>query len=339
MGEEKDVNEIVEAAARGMTLIYGPPGCGKTSVAMRLASRLDGRVMWVSTAEGPDLLAQVARRLGVDSSKFDFLDFPRAFQKDILRYILDHVGEYGVVVVDSVEGVAGRQNIDIATHSVLYQVAKEKPVILIAEEETPRLAYVADHVVHVWCRINKLGHMMRYIQLEKSRVRPPSPRYIFEIVEGVGIAYAYPLVTRGHTELLEDEALGITAPAHSVLCVHSKSIKNLVNYLSKIKEEAIYITVGHWTPFHGVVKDKRNMYVIRITNDAFRLIHDVASGKIRPSYVVVGGLLNVPEEDRADYVTLFYILLSYVKFLLFVDVGPKTETEKLEKFCEDVIRV
>lgn len=95
----------------------------------------------------------------------------------------------------------------------------------------------------------------------------------------MGIAYAYPLVTRGHAELLEDEALGITAPALSVLCVHSESIKNLVNYLSKIKEEAIYITVGHWTPFHGVVKDERNMYIIKTTNDAFRLIHDVASGK------------------------------------------------------------
>ncbi len=333
------MNEIAEAVARGMTLIYGPPGCGKTSVAMRLASRLNGRVMWVSTAEGPDLLAQVARRVGVDSSKFDFLDFPRTFQRDILRYILDHVGKYGVIVIDSVEGVAGRQNIDIATHSVLYQVAKEKLVILIAEEETPRLAYVADHVVHVWCRINKLGHMMRYIQLEKSRVRPPNPRYIFEIVDGVGIAYIYPPVARGHAELLEDEALGITAPAHSVLCVHSESIKSLANYLSKIKEEAIYITVGYWTPFHGIVKDERNMYIIRTTNDAFRLIHDVASGKIRPSYVVVGGLLNVPEEDRADYMTLFYTLSSYVKFLLFVDVGPRTETEKLEKFCEDVIRI
>jgi len=46
----------------------------------------------------------------------------------------------------------------------------------------------------------------------------------------------------------------------------------------------------------------------------------------------------VPEEDRADYVTLFYILSRYVNFLLFVGVGPKTETEKLEKFCDDVIR-
>jgi hypothetical protein len=71
----------------------------------------------------------------------------------------------------------------------------------------------------------------------------------------------------------------------------------------------------------------------------YKLIHDIASRKMRPSYVVVGGLLNVPEEDRADYVALFYALLSYIKFLLFVDVGPKTETEKLEKFCEDVIRV
>jgi hypothetical protein len=112
-----------------------------------------------------------------------------------------------------------------------------------------------------------------------------------------------------------------------------------MNHLSKIKEEAVYIKLGYWSPFHGVVKDERDMYVIRTTNEIFRLIHDVALGKMRPSYIVVGGLLNVPKEDRADYVTLFYALLSYVKFLLFVDVGPKTETEKLEKFCDDVIRV
>jgi hypothetical protein len=42
----------------------------------------------------------------------------------------------------------------------------------------------------------------------------------------------------------------------------------------------------------------------------------------------------VSEEDRADYVTLFYALSSYVKFLLFVGVGPKTETEKLAKYCD-----
>ncbi|MGB9705159.1 MAG: RAD55 family ATPase, partial [Pyrobaculum sp.] len=169
--------EIAEVGTRGMTLIYGPPGSGKTSIAMRLASKIDGKVLWISTAEGPDLLTETAKRLAVDPSKFDFLDFPRAFQKDIARYILDHVPSYSAVVIDSVEGVAGRQNIDVVTHSVLYQVAKEKPVILVAEEETPRVAYVADHVIHVWYRINSLGHIVRYIQLEKSRTGPPSPRY------------------------------------------------------------------------------------------------------------------------------------------------------------------
>jgi len=75
------VKEFAEVAARGMTLIYGPPGCGKTSIAMRLASRLEGRVMWVSTAEGPDLLSQVAKRLGVDSSKFNFFGFSACFSE------------------------------------------------------------------------------------------------------------------------------------------------------------------------------------------------------------------------------------------------------------------
>ncbi|MCX8137923.1 RAD55 family ATPase [Pyrobaculum aerophilum] len=144
--------EILDIAKRGMSLIYGPPGSGKTSLALRVASRIADRVLWISTSEGPELLREAAKRLAVDPAKFDFYDFPRAFQQDIARYILDHAPSYGAVVVDSVEGVTGRQNIDVVAHSVLYQISKEKPVILVAEEETPRVAYIADHVVHVWYR-------------------------------------------------------------------------------------------------------------------------------------------------------------------------------------------
>lgn len=166
------MSELIEAAKRDMTLIYGLPGAGKTSLAMVLASRVANRVMWISTTEGPHLLKQTARSLALQEEKFAFFDFPRAFREDIAKYIVDHAGEYDALVLDSPNGLATYKKIDVITHSVLYQISHEKPVITIAEEETPRVAYIADHVIHVWYRRNKLGHTIRYMQLENKNNAP-----------------------------------------------------------------------------------------------------------------------------------------------------------------------
>jgi len=168
------VIEIGEVAQEGLTLIYGPPGAGKTSIAMRLADRLGNRVMWISTTEGPNFLTLAAKRVGASPEKFAFLDFPRAFREDIAKYVLEHAHEYDVVVVDSVNGLASSvPSLEKLAHSVFYQISRDRPVILVAEEEPRNLHYIADHVVHVWYKINSIGHLIHYVQLEKSRKRPP----------------------------------------------------------------------------------------------------------------------------------------------------------------------
>ncbi|WP_148682387.1 RAD55 family ATPase [Pyrobaculum neutrophilum] len=332
------MSEFVEVVRRGMTLIYGPPGSGKTSLAIRLASRVADKVLWISTTEGPDLLKEAARRVGVDPSTFDFYDFPRAFRQDIARYILDHIASYGAAVVDSVTGMATRQNIDVVTHSILYQITKEKPIIVIADEDTPHVSYIADHVIHVWYRKNSIGHYIRYVQLEKSRTRPPGPRYIFDIVEGKGIMYVHPLHTRGHTELVEEEKLGITAPLKSVVCIHGERVRKVNALLEKIKDSAIFLKIGFWTSFHGIELRDDQIYVVRTFHDLFTLYDSFASGKIKAEFVVVGGLLNMPEEDRPEYVYTLSSLLGFVRFLVFADVGPRDETVRLEKYCEEVVQ-
>ncbi|MGC9131996.1 MAG: RAD55 family ATPase, partial [Pyrobaculum sp.] len=166
----------------------------------------------------------------------------------------------------------------------------------------------------MWYRINSLGHIIRYIQLEKSRTRPPSPRYMFEIIEGAGIMYIYPLPTRGKGEVVEDEKLGITAPRRSTICIHSEKVKNVVDLLSKIKDKSIFLQVGYWTSFHGLEIREDQIHVVRIFHDIYKLIYNLASNGPKASYLVVGGLLNLPEEDRKEYHLILSIALNYVDF-------------------------
>ena len=331
--------EIADVARRGMTLIYGPPGSGKTSLALRLASRVADKILWISTTEGPDMLREAARRAGADPSQFDFYDFPRAFRQDIAKYILDHIPNYGAAVVDSITGMTTKQTIDVVTHSVLYQIAKEKPIILIAEEETPSVPYIADHVIHVWYRKNSLGHYIRYIQLEKSRLKPPSPRYIFDMVEGKGIAFLNPI--RGRRELImaQDENLGITAPLKSTICVYAEKAINLLQFMERIKDETLFIKIGYWTAFRGLaIKDEQEV-VIKTFHDFFELWQTLASGKLKAKYIAVGGLLNLEEEDRIEYLLALYGYLDYADYLLLVVVGPKEETKRMGKYCVESIYV
>jgi len=72
-------------------------------------------------------------------------------------------------------------------------------------------------------------------------------------------------------------------------------------------------------------------------HDIYRFIYDLATNGSKVSYLVVGGLLNMPEEDREEYLIPLGIALNFVDFLLLVDVGSKDETDSLKKY-EDYAR-
>jgi len=333
------VIEVGEVAQEGLTLIYGPPGAGKTSIAMRLADRLGNRVMWISTTEGPNFLALAAKRVGASPEKFAFLDFPRAFREDIAKYVLEHAHEYDVVVVDSVNGLASSvPSLEKLAHSVFYQISRDRPVILVAEEEPRNLHYIADHVVHVWYKINSVGHLIRYVQLEKSRKRPPGPRYIFDIVEGEGIVYIYFTSLHEEQEIVKDDKLGIELPKKCEICLGSTSSRKMRQVLSKIKDEAVFIQVGPWTSYRGVGVDKRQEIVLATFHDLFKLWKEFEYKRLADiRYLVVSGLLNLSENELHDYLHVLYAFLNYVDFLVFVNVGPLEEIKRLEKYCTESI--
>ena len=333
--------EVGEVAQEGLTLIYGPPGAGKTSIAMRLADRLGNRVMWISTTEGPNFLALAAKRVGANPEKFAFLDFPRAFREDIAKYVLEHAHEYDVVVVDSVNGLASSiPSLEKLAHSVFYQISRDRPVILVAEEEPRNLHYIADHVVHVWYKINSVGHLIRYVQLEKSRKRPPGPRYIFDIVEGEGIIYLKMVSTGEHQEIVKDDKLGIEAPLKSVICIGAPSVKKVLKTLSNIKDEALFIKIGPWTSYKGLeIKSDREV-IASTFHTFFELWKKLERGEIpKVNYLVISGLINLGENELQDYLYILYALQDYANFLVIINVGSLKDLEKLEKYCDESVRV
>jgi len=335
------VIEVGEVAQEGLTLIYGPPGAGKTSIAMRLADRLGNRVMWISTTEGPNFLALAAKRVGANPEKFAFLDFPRAFREDIAKYVLEHAHEYDVVVVDSVNGLASSiPSLEKLAHSVFYQISRDRPIILVAEEEPRNLHYIADHVVHVWYKINSIGHLIRYVQLEKSRKRPPGPRYIFDIVEGEGIIYLKMASTSGHQEIVKDDKLGVEAPLKSTICIGAPSVKKITRILSNIKDEALFLKIGPWSSYRGL-EIKSDQEVVASTFHAFfELWNKLERGELpKVKYLVVSGLINLSEDELNDYLYILYALQDYFDFLVIANIGPSEDLEKLERYCTENVRL
>lgn len=333
------MQEIVEAIRRGMTLVYGPPGSGKTSLAMTLADRVASRALWVSTVEGPELLREAARRLAVDAGKFDFYDFPRAFGRSIMLFVLERARDYDAIVVDSVSGIAPRREIGTLTHSVLYQLARERSVILVAERETPRVAYIADNVVRVWYRRTSLGRIVRFVQLEKSRVLPPGPRRVFEIVEGRGVMCLDVTRTGGRAGVIYDKRLGVEAARRGVICALSESARRLADFLEKIKDGALFVQIGPWTVFQGLDVSEKRVYVIRAFHDLFRLAAELESGGARPQYIVAGGLANLRAGEQMIYLAALCACAEFAGHLVLADVCSADRSKELASLCGEIITV
>jgi len=112
-----------------------------------------------------------------------------------------------------------------------------------------------------------------------------------------------------------------------------------MQFLEKIREESIFVKIGHWIAFRGLkLKDEQEI-VIKTFHDFFVVWQLLATGKLRPRYVVIGGLLNLSEEDRAEYLVAAYGFLDYADYLLLVSIGPRYETQKMEKYCVESIYV
>ncbi len=181
---------------RGVTLIYGKPGTGKTTLAAHIASqrlKRGDRVLWVSFYEDKETLVKNAKALGYDLDGADVWDAVLAEPQGVFNYVVALTAEQGpsLLVVDSISQLQG---LDLRSHitNVMYRALRPSgvDVLLLAEEEgvTP-LNYIADNIIHLVRRISERGIALRYADFEKMRGRAAGFVKPFEIIEGLGIVF------------------------------------------------------------------------------------------------------------------------------------------------------
>lgn len=181
---------------RGVTTIYGRPGTGKTSLAMRIAHEriAEGQnVLWVSLYEDKETFFRNAAALGYDLSKAEFWDMIFVRPDIILNQVISATsqGNYGLVVADSISAlVEDLQSREYLINAV-YRVFKPSNIefIGIAEEEsaTP-LEYIADNLLRMELRLEN-GIAERRMYVVKARGRRAGYYVEFDILEGRGVVF------------------------------------------------------------------------------------------------------------------------------------------------------
>jgi RecA-superfamily ATPases implicated in signal transduction len=302
---------VQEVAARGFTVVYGPPGSGKTSVAAKIADKVANRVLWISTNETPGALKGAFLRVGASAEKFYVFDFPRSFRGNIAKFIADHIHEYEALVVDTVNGIAPREEkLEELVHGFLYQLSKDMPIIAVVEGAPKQIFYIADNLIRVSYKENALGHTVRYLKLVKSRFAPPSERYIFDFLEGVGLVYVYfnkkPMVAE--TPLPEDASLlGVEELYKSqIVGIQSSDKRRLAEKLEEVatSRDVFYLSLFPPTTL-PVDLDEERVRVATTFKDIIEVVYNIYSGRIKPRVFAVSGLRDLERllgNDVVDYV-------------------------------------
>lgn len=166
---------------QGFTLVYGPPGSGKTSLALYAAAQMGERIMYVGFYETGDKLQWKIKGLGLDPSKFLVLDYLSVSDVDtLLKSVVDEYLKAApdVVVLDGINALP--QSREAA--SSIYRIF-QTPTIAIGEEQIggSHFAYVADTLLEV-SQIFHRGARYRRVRVVKTRLGPsPGAEFFFTI--------------------------------------------------------------------------------------------------------------------------------------------------------------
>lgn len=182
---------------RGVTVVVGRPGTGKTTFCMRTAQealRAGRKVLWVSLYEGKDLFLEEAAKLGYRLEGVDFWEAVAVQAEAFWSRLMDYISERrpDLVVIDSVtplvEGADGRSLMLNALYRALRPASID--VLMTAERGTPPFVeYIADNVVRMFLERTEEGVPERKMCVDKARGLPGGYCRQFDIIDSVGLVF------------------------------------------------------------------------------------------------------------------------------------------------------
>jgi hypothetical protein len=198
----------------------------------------------------------------------------------------------------------------------------------VVEGAPKQVFYIADNLIRVSYKENALGHTVRYLKLVKSRSAPPSERYLFDFLEGVGLVYVYlnkkPMVAK--TALPEDAALlGAEELYRSqIVGVYGADKKKLAKKLEELaaSRETFYLSLFPPTTLPAEL-DEDKIRVATTFRDIIEVIYNIYSGRMRPKVFAVSGLRDLERllgNDVVDYVNAVASVARFVDYIVDFEI-------------------
>jgi len=204
---------------RGVTLVCGPPGAGKTTFTAWYTYNNYGKVFWVSVFEDEESFRRNMASFGYEfGERLIFWEAPLAGVEPFFNTLLETVARERpeALVIDSItEILAAGGGLDVL-HNILYRTVKRwgVDVFLTAEKEVAaKIAYVADNVIELVYEVYPYG-AVREALVKKIRGGRAGCSLPYVIREGKGLTFlALETPAKEGLERLEtgtclDEAVG-----------------------------------------------------------------------------------------------------------------------------------